>query len=357
MSQILVMFTGGTIGSKNNNGAISVNEAGSYHLIDAYMASPLKREVDLETVQPMNILSENIVPSDWNALIAAIRAVDQTKYDGIIVTHGSDTLAYSAALLSFVMSDLTIPLVLVASNYPLGDERANGLSNFAGAINLISEDAAPGVFVVYRNDKGESVVYLGSRITQCESFTDQFDSPYSVPYGMMAEGRLVRYDHPYNPTQEELRLRQPSGSPWVEDGEGIQPGMLYIRPFPGMSYSYYDFTVHKPKAVLHDLFHSGTANASGTDSYSLLRFAQYCAEHGVDLYLCPLKDKRDAMYASSIALLEAGAVFIENMSIEAALMKLTLAYSLPLGKEEIHAYVMEQPVFYEFVANRGKLGV
>ncbi|MCM3627982.1 asparaginase [Paenibacillus glycanilyticus] len=357
MSQILVMFTGGTIGSKNNNGAISVNEAGSYHLIDAYMASPLKREADLETVQPMNILSENIVPSDWNTLIAAIRAVDQSSYDGIIVTHGSDTLAYSAALLSFALCDLTIPLVLVASNYPLGDERANGLSNFAAAVDFISEDAAPGVFVTYRNNKGETIVYLGSRIKQCESFTDQFDSPYSVPYGIMSGGRLVRHDHPFNPAHEELRARQPVSSPWLEGGEGIQSVMLYIRPFPGLNYTYYDFSRHKPKAVLHDLFHSGTANASGLDSHSLLQFARYCAEHGVDLYLCPLKDSSEAMYASSIRLLEAGAVFIENMSVEAALMKLTLAYSLPLGTEEIRAFIMEQPLFYEFVANHGKMSV
>lgn len=350
------MFTGGTIGSKNNSGTISVNEAGSYHLIDAYKASPQQREVSLETVQPLNLLSENIVPDDWNTLMSAISEVDLALYDGIIVTHGSDTLAYSAAMLSFLCCHSAIPIILVASNYPIDDVRSNGLSNFAAAIDFIAEDPIPGVFVVYRNDQGESVVYLGTRVTQAESFTDQLDSPYAVPFGRMNQGRLAVNKHPYNPTIEELRGRSLASSPWQAGGSGLQSGLLYIKPFPGIDYSYYNFSQHAPKAVLHDLYHSGTAGASAPGNHSLIRFAEHCAKHGVDLYLCPLKDRSEALYASSMKLLEAGVTFIENMSIEAALMKLTLAYSFLKDKASIHSFVMDNPIFYEMIKRPNSKG-
>ncbi|MFX3636434.1 MAG: asparaginase [Candidatus Pristimantibacillus sp.] len=351
MKKLLVMFTGGTIGSKNNEGTVSVNEAGSYYLIDAYIASPLKREVRLQTAQPLNILSENLVPDDWNILIRAINEVDKSLYDGIIVTHGSDTLAYTAAMLSYVCCNTTIPIVLVASNYPLDDARSNGLHNFASAINFIAQEGIPGVFVVYRNDKGESVVYLGSRITQALSFTDQFDSPYSLPYGEMIEGELSLYEHPYNPALQELRSRAAVPSPWSNESSALEAGLLYIKPFPGIDYSYYDFREREkaPKAILHDLYHSGTASANATGNHSLLRFAEFCAEHGVDLYLCPLKDSSEALYASSVSLLEAGVTFIENMSVEAALMKLTLAYSMYREKTDVQSFVMDTSLFYEFI--------
>ncbi|MUT66594.1 asparaginase [Paenibacillus sp. NEAU-GSW1] len=350
--QIAVLFTGGTIGSKNNNGKMSPQAGGAYTLIESYTNAPDRRDVVFDTAQPLNVLSENIVPDDWNTLMDALGGLDKSAYDGIIVTHGSDTLAYSAAMLSYLCCDTPVPIVLVAANYPLEDERSNGASNFAAAIDFIAGESLPGVFVVYRNDRGESIVYLGTRITQCESFTDQFGSPYSVPYGQMVEGRFVRNEHPYNPFTDELRGRGGAfSSPWQQGKSRLESGLLYIKPFSGIDYSYYDFSgARKPKAVLHDLYHSGTASANAPGSHSLLRFAEYCGTHGVDLYLCPLKDSSEALYASSVSLIEAGVAFIENMSIEAALTKLTLTYSLlHADKEEIRDFVLNTSLFYEHI--------
>ncbi|GGG73923.1 asparaginase [Paenibacillus radicis (ex Gao et al. 2016)] len=348
--KIAVFFTGGTIGSKNNNGTVSVHESGTYALIEAYGSLPNKRDVQFETAQPLNVLSENLVPDDWNVLMEALDGIDKTEYAGIIVTHGSDTLAYSAAMLSYLCCDTPVPIVLVAANYHLEDERSNGVSNFAAAIDLImSTDGAPGVFVVYRNDRNESLVYLGTRITQCESFTDQFGSPYDLPYGRVEQGRFITEAHPDNPTMEALRARERSYSPWGKRGSGkrVESGLLYIKPFTGIDYSFYDFSRRKPKAVLHDLYHSGTASANAPGNHSLLQFAQYCWEQGVDLYLCPLKDRTEAMYTSSVSLMEAGVVFIDNLSVEAALTKLTLAYSLFDSKEDIESFMWNTELFYE----------
>ncbi|QAY67655.1 asparaginase [Paenibacillus protaetiae] len=348
MTTIMTIFTGGTIGSRNTGGAIQVNDSGSYALIDKYTASPLKRDVRLETAQPLNILSENLVPGDWDKLIQAIGSLDFAQYAGIIVTHGSDTLAYTAAMLSFVFAHTPVPIILVASGNPLDDPRSNGLSNFAGAVDYILGGQPPGVFVIYRNDRGESVVYLGTRISQALPFTDQFDCPYGVPYGVMEDGVFKPDRHRLNPSPEELRAhaKQP-----MQSADGLQLGsdVLYIRPFPGIDYSHYHFSSHAPKAVLHDLYHSGTASVSGQARHSVLAFAEYCREQGVDLYLCPLKDGSGALYASSLKLIEAGVTFIERMSVEAALMKLIFAYSRFDSRAQVREYVLDETVFFEHI--------
>lgn len=351
MKRVLTVFTGGTIGSRNTDGAIQVNASGSYYLIDKYESSPQRREVQLDTIQPLNILSENLVPDDWNTLIAALRETDMQQYDGIVVTHGSDTLAYTAAMLSYACAGTQVPIILVASGHPLDDPRSNGLSNFAAAIDYIEGGYPPGVFVIYRNDRNESVVYLGTRISQCLPFTDQFDCPYGVPYGRMADGQFIPDGHRLNPSADELRAHaaERRAESTAKSGWKIASGVMYIRPFPGLDYTMYNFAGGAPKAVLHDLFHSGTANAGSAPHHSLLQFAEHCREHGVDLYLCPLKDSSGALYDSSLKLIEAGVTFIERMSAEATLMKLTAAYSQFDDRSDVRRYVLDETVFFEHI--------
>lgn len=348
MLQLLVIFTGGTIGSRKSGQGIDVLAPGSYTLIDAYTNSGLHRsDVTLTAVQPLNLLSENITPDDWIALAEAIRAADHGAYDGIVVTHGSDTLAYSAALLGYLFADAKLPVVLTASNYPLEDERSNGLRNFAGSIDFIADAGLPGVFAVYEDDKGCSHVYIGTRMTTAASFTDQFGSPYGVTYGRMERGRFQWHDHPQNPLPESLRSAPKTGLKWEPGTLRLESGIVYIKPYPGLDYSYYDFTVRRPKAVLHDLHHSGTASAAGKGPYSLPQFITDCRAMGIDVYICPIKDRSAPLYSSSLRLIEAGAIIIENMSMEAAVTKLMLAYGAYSDRAEAEAFVTGTSVYYE----------
>jgi L-asparaginase len=348
MKRLLVVFTGGTIGSKKQGAGIDVNQSGSYALIEAYNNCPLYRDdITLHAVQPLNLLSENITPDNWKSLAAAIRSVDLGAYDGVIVTHGSDTLAYSAAMMGYLFADTRVPIVLTASNYPLSDERSNGLRNFANAIDFIANDPVPGVFVLYENDQGEPLVYLGTRITQSVSFTDQFGSPYGVPYGMMTDRRFVWRAHAHNPKPEALTRPPAMRFGWEPETLVIDTNIVYIKPYPGLNYSYYNFAARPPKAVLHDLHHSGTACAIAEGPYSLPQFIARCLALGIDFYVCPIKDRSDARYSSSLRLIEAGATVIENMSIEAAVTKLMLAYGLYDSKDQAAAFVTGTSLYYE----------
>ncbi|RIX51236.1 hypothetical protein D3P08_17350 [Paenibacillus nanensis] len=350
MARILVVFTGGTIGSKANGLAINVDQSGSYTLLEEYRKLATYRgDVELDTLQPLNLLSENITPADWVTLAEAIQSIDQSAYDGIIVTHGSDTLAYSSAMLGYLFADVRIPLVITASNYPIADERSNGLRNLSSSIDFIVQAGLPGVFVVYENDKGESIVYLGTRVFQNESFTDQFRSPYELPYGKMASDRTFQWvDDRRNPAPDHLASRVSS---LQNHGSltrlRLEDRILYIRPYPGLNYELYSFHSVKPRVILHDLHHSGTANALESGPYSLAAFIERCSSEGIDCYLCPIKDASDALYESSHRLIEAGAKFIENMSIEAALTKLMLAYGMIEDADKRDAFIRSEVVYYE----------
>src|SRR5690554_4742477 len=107
---------------------------------------PIKEQVKFDVLQPLRILSENIVPQDWITLIKCLDSVKLNKYIGIIITHGSDTIPYTSAAISYAYNHTPIPIVLVASNYPLEDERSNGLRNFTDAIDFIHNSPLPGVF-------------------------------------------------------------------------------------------------------------------------------------------------------------------------------------------------------------------
>ena len=89
-----------------------------------------------------------------------MREEELAVYDGVIITHGSDTLPYTCAALAFLLRDVPIPLVLVASNYSLGDSRSNGLANFRSAVELIASRQVRGVFTVFQDEKAPIVCIL-----------------------------------------------------------------------------------------------------------------------------------------------------------------------------------------------------
>ncbi|MDQ8734161.1 asparaginase domain-containing protein [Paenibacillus sp. LHD-38] len=349
MKQLLVVFTGGTIGSRKQGEGIDVDGAGSYSLIDDYNHSARKRsDVTLHAIQPLNLLSENLTTYDWITLAQTIRRLDLSPYDGLVITHGSDTLAYIAAMISYLFADTRIPFVLTASNYPLADERSNGRRNFVNAIDFAAGEQLPGVFVVYEDDKGDTLVYLGTRITQAVSFTDQFGSPYGVPYGKIADSVFSWLPHARNPKPETLRLAAPKTAlQWEAEALHLDSSIVYIRPYPGLDYTYYDFSPNRPKAVLHDLHHSGTACAVEEGPYSLPQFIARCKGLGIDVYICPIRDRSDALYSSSLRLIEAGAIVIEKLSVEAALTKLMLAYGMHEDPAEARAFATESSLYFE----------
>jgi len=353
-ANILVLFTGGTIGSRRGAHGIDVDASGSYFLMEQYAQQSETRDLAFDTAQPCNLLSENLVPDDWALLAKSVREAYSGGYAGVIITHGSDTLSFSSAMLSYLCCDAPIPVVLTAANYPLDDPRSNGLANFSASVDFIAGTGLHGVFTLFGDDRGESVVYLGTRITQALPFTDQFDAPHAAPFGYVRNGRFEPNPHPKNPTVEQITRRAEARDrhatpPTPPSGDDAWPAVLYIKPFPGLDYRVYEFASHKPRAVLHDTYHSGTANArEGAPDRSLASFVSSCKERGIDVYLVPMRNPEGDMYASSSLLTDAGGIALENISAEAALMKLVLGCACFDDPREVERF-MRAPLFFEYM--------
>jgi len=346
MKNILVVFTGGTIGSKTSGTSIDVHSGAGYELLRLH-EERCGVQAKFTAIQPFTLLSENMLPSDWEALIRVIEAADPARFDAVIITHGTDTLAYTAAALSFRFAASPVPILLTASNYPLDDVRSEGVRNFAACVSMIVHDPLPGVFVVFEHQDGRMQVHLGTRIRQSAPFTDQFLSIYNEPFGEIKSGRLHVRASKLNPAIEELqdfRKRQTQLSSPSFAGK-----ILCVKPYPGFRYSH----LHLPdnneqlQAILLEAYHSGTTGirfASAEDSLEL--FSEACRERNIDLYLAPLKRTSGSRYATAHEVARYGVVPLANMSIEAALVKLMLAYGSLTDRSEIRQ-LLERNLFFE----------
>jgi L-asparaginase len=347
LKKIKVIFTGGTIGSRKTDRSIDVDASTSYELIQLYEAYAHRRQIEFDTVQPLNILSENLVPEDWMTMIRELENIDYSLYQGIIITHGTDTLPFTAAALSLSCKGIPIPIVLIASNFPLNDPRGKGVLNFSHAVDFITIQPLAGVFVIFENNRGEAIVHLGTRLTQSDPFTDEYDSTYSVPFGSMNNNQFTHNTHEINPTVAMVQ-NQPA-SEFFNPHYTFSHEVLYIKPYPGLNYRFFDFSKHKPKAVLHDLYHSGTASTRDTTTFdaSFLDFLAYCQSHDIKVYIAPIFNISGDLYASSIQFMEAGAITLGHISVETALVKLMLAYGSFKEHSQVLHFMQETSLFFE----------
>ncbi|UOA09444.1 asparaginase [Methylobacter sp. S3L5C] len=349
MKNILVVFTGGTIGSTALAGTIDAADTAPFKLIDLFQQYDKNyQQIRFSTIEPLQLLSENLVPCVWQTLITAIEAQQPEHYDGIIITHGTDTLAYTAAALSFYFNAIKIPLLLVSSDYPLDNPKANGLDNFMCAVEFIRQKIQVGVFVPYRNQQQALQVHKGSRLTCSLQLSGDFFSVQGKSF-MHYENRIFSQ---LNPVIKLISGKDSSFSEGEASKEAttvtenpqlkacFSERILMIKPYPGLNYHH--FNLENVDAVLHDLYHSGTACASMQwgKNYSLLEFIKRCGEQKIKVYLAPAIKSADA-YQSTRALIEQGAEMIWNMSIEAAYVKLMLAYGNFTDEQQIMAFINE----------------
>ncbi|MDD5274838.1 MAG: asparaginase domain-containing protein [Methylovulum sp.] len=329
MKQILVVFTGGTIGSTVTEGTINTANTMPFKLLQQFQQHyPKHQQISFTTLEPMAILSENIAPAFWKILIDTVEAAGPEQYDGVIITHGTDTLSYTAAALSFYFHALRVPMLLVSSDYPLDDPRANGLENFVCAVEFIVKENLPGVFVPYRNPQQLTQLHKGTRLASCLQLSGDFISVQGRSYMQFENDRFSLLNPVGNQTHDSIGPLRAFFSERI----------LLIRPYPGLDYRM--FNLAEVDVVLHDLYHSGTACVSEQwgENHSLLKFIGHCKSHAINVYLAPAHQSPNA-YQSTRFLVERGAVMVWNMSIEAAYVKLALAYGNFTDREKIIAFI------------------
>lgn len=339
MPNILVAFTGGTIGSGLNvKGNIAPFDT---KLLIRKYNEEMGQTHNFDILEPFTVLSENMGIDHWNLLIDTINQVDESKYDGIIITHGSDTISYTAAMAGYLLRHKNCPIVFIASNYILEDERSNGLENFKSAIDLIcDEQIKRGVYVCYKGQ--ENFVYLATRLCEADHFVDEFKSFNKLPLGKICRGKFIIEDSPLNPSLDTLN------SPKEKLPETqLKPEVAVIKAYPGLDYDRFDIT--GLKAILNVGYHSATLCTNG-DKTSFINFAKRCENMGVDLYISSFKEGEKIYESLDSAVKLSNVYTLSNISTEAAYAKLIYAYSLnkkDLANENLYFEIIRKEENYE----------
>lgn len=342
--KILVILTGGTIACSYNENIINVDDKKKSAIVGKYNQKYNKNlNIEFKEISPFNILSENIDYSTWEELIKFINKIDFTKYKGIIVTHGSDTLSFTSALLGLYFAHIPIPMVLVASNFPVENDKSNGLQNFKGAVDFIKDSRNfKGVFTSYSNKKDTTDIYLSTRILESDSYNDFYSSYGNSVFATINNDKINLVNSLVNPKLEDvLKERKPIFNKEIKFKKKIK----LIKTYPGIDYSNINIA-DNTGAVLHIGYHSGTAKTSGENN--IIKLIKRCNESGIDSYFASMK-RSEEVYQTTKDILNTGITPMFNIGLESGYAKLLLAYNqLKLSCSEIKKLINKN-IFFEHI--------
>lgn len=353
--KILVVFTGGTICTTIKNGEMNTDSKASMALVNFYEKSDsfCKEKVELISGKEFNILSENMTVDKWNEIIDYFQKIltKDFDYDGIIVAHGTDTLAFSTSMFSILLNGLSVPVVFVSSNYSIMNEdgtrnsRANGVDNFKSAVECICKGLPSGIYATYKNPEDNKMyLHKGEHLIQCAIYDDNFYSGDAVDITNL---NSVNFD------AEKSQKTAIIDIPIINMGEKrLSDCILKVNAYVGLNYNMYN--LENVKAVLHSTYHSGTACVEKTaeqNSYgsnSILYFIDKCAEKNIPFYYSPSRVGEKYNVYASVPFIENHIVNGQKPHIyygateELLYCKLLYAYSLNMTQEKIEELLKNQ---------------
>lgn len=308
--KITVIFTGGTIGSITAEKDICLSTA-PYELLNGINDCDAK----FCTCEPYTILSEEITARELKQLVLCVRRCCYES-DAVIVTHGTDSLVYSAALLSYMLEPVRCPVFLVSSAYPLDDERANGRHNFRAAVTL-AKSGFKGVAVPYHQN-GKTFVHHGARLLRQMPYDDKLFSlgdTVAEVVGDSCDGfdgfcSIDRGEPLFRPLLDSIDTNGLSGFNRV----------MYLKCLPEM---YYPTLSDNIGGVILESYHSGTLCADSRFE----RFVRSASDRGIPVFVAGAGG-RTADYETVGKYRALGAIPLPHASPDAMYVKLSLALSL-----------------------------
>lgn len=321
MKKVLLIYTGGTIGMVRTPNGYAPKDGYFRAELDAIpaLSMPEMPQWELYEMHPL-LDSSNMTVAEWNK-IAQLIAARYDAYDGFVVLHGTDTMAYTASALSFMLEGLSKPVVLTGSQIPLCEVRSDGRDNIITSILIAADDRVHEVCLYFGG-----ALLRGNRATKYSA--DGLIAFVSPNYPPLADaGITIRY-------HENALLPKKQSALNLQLLDNVPIGV--IKVFPGIQFSLFEsIMTDKLRGIVIETF--GAGNIPG-DGNALLPIIRRAFEGGTVLTVCsqcPQGAVSLGAYETSNALKRAGAVSGYDMTTEAAVAKLYYLFSQGLSKERI----------------------
>jgi L-asparaginase len=320
---ILIIYTGGTIGMAldHNTGELSpVN----FFEISKQLPELLRFDLDIQSISfspPVD--SSEIEPGMWIRIASSI-GEHYDEFDGFVILHGTDTMAYSASALSFLLENLSKPVIFTGSQLPLGMLRTDGKENLISAIEIAAAKSnnlpiVPEVCVFFQNR-----LFRGNRTTKHN--VEYFNAFRSDNYPALAEtGITIKYNHP--------AIIQADSKSRLKVHTSMNTDIAILKIFPGITNKLLRaiFNTENLKAVIMETYGAGNAptghwfiseiETAVKKGIIILNVSQ-CATGSVDMN----------RYSTGKRLHEAGVLSGHNITTEAAVTKLMFLLTQDPGK-------------------------
>ena len=325
-ANILLIYTGGTIGMVENSETGSL-ETFNFSHITSHLPElqRLKFAVNTIVFDPV-IDSSDVSPEHWRKLVRIIEENYHT-HDGFVILHGTDTMAFTASALSFMLENLKKPVVLTGAQLPIGKLRTDAKENLITAMEIAADKditgnpVVPEVCIFFQN-----YLYRGNRTTKVNA--DNFNAFQSYNYPVLAKSGIhIRYDRsiilPINDKKEIFHYY-------------MDPHIVILKLFPGIDKTTVEtiLGIKTIKGVVLETYGSGNAPKAAwfTDA---IKTAVKRGLIIVNITQCAIGSVEMQRYETGQELLKAGVISGLDSTVESAVAKLMFLIGHNYSKEDI----------------------
>ncbi|HIX45203.1 MAG TPA: type I asparaginase [Candidatus Barnesiella excrementipullorum] len=327
LTSVLIIYTGGTIGMAQNPVTGALEPFNFHHLLDNV---PELRQLgsSISTIQfEPPIDSSEIEPSQWERLVYLI-SENYDLFDGFVVLHGTDTMAYTASAVSFMLENLSKPVIFTGSQLPVGVLRTDGKENLITAIEIASakhpdgSPVVPEVCIFFENS-----LMRGNRTRKISA--ENFNAFASPNYPLLAQaGVHISYD--------ESEIRHPDETLPLKAHYAMDNNIAVLKLYPGISRQAVHQILGIPglKGVVMETF--GAGNAPKSEWFlAELREAIQRGIVIVNVTQCNSGSVQMGLYSTGNTLQGCGVLSGYDSTTEAAIAKLMFLFGHGLSPEAV----------------------